>query len=474
MANRVKESARQKQFVIDWSVVPTHQTSEEQKTSEPLVEAETTTGSMPEKPPFHAVGLTMPKLSSGAAAIIHAHLPTPEVERWVEPAPVVAREPNTKSAAGSGHQLGRTKSSETPAMATYDLADSRCCRSVSGLVQVLPWDFRSSFPEPLEEAITTGKLHEEDAEPENVKSLHDEHARHALVILSDLDAVLDARRRGVDPSTDKAPRTEKQRERLEVLFREEPGRLEHAFSVLMDVYEEAFGGEATDAFRKAIRAWHAGIEVISEHPPCSLPLPQSVRGGVFGVEDAGTPVHLSVEEIETITDGVAEKLLGSADAETQDRVLRQYAEDFGQAAADRLAEWTDAKVRAEEAVEFNYDPGHPWHYYYKGDNANPIPLDEIPASDEHGFTEATKLPKDPKRRDAKLRQTLFDQERQLKENERRYTDLIENGVDALNDYDRKIAHGGDDGLAWASAIALSYNHVQHGRGRVQRLRQKLA
>jgi plasmid stabilization system protein ParE len=341
-------------------------------------------------------------------------------------------------------------------------------------VQVLPWDFRFSFPEPLEEAIIAGKLHEEDAEPENVKSLHDEHARHALVILSDLDAVMDARRRGVDPRTGNAPRTDKQRERLEVLFREEPGRLEHAFGVLMDVYEEAFGPEATDAFRKAIRAWHAGIEVLADHPPCVPPFPESVRDGVFGVEDDGTPVRLSVEEIETITDRVAEKLLGSADEETKDRVLRQYAQDFGQAAADRLAAWTDTKVRAEEAKEFSYDPGHPWHYYYKGDNANPIPLDEIPASDEHGFAEATKLPKDPKLRDAKLRQTLFDQERQLKENEHRYTDLMENGVDALNDYDRNIAHGGDDGLAWASAIALSYNHIRHGRGRVQWLRQKLA
>ena len=67
------------------------------------------------------------------------------------------------------------------------------------LKQVLPWDFRTSFPEPMEEAILNGKLQPEDAEPENLASLHDEHARHGLALLHDLDAVMDARRLSVDP-----------------------------------------------------------------------------------------------------------------------------------------------------------------------------------------------------------------------------------------------------------------------------------
>ena len=166
MANRVKESARQEQFVMDW-VVPPQQTSEEQKTLDLPSPAETTQSSMPEKLPI----LTMPKRSPEAAAIIHAHLPTPDAEQWVE-APRFTRESTTNSDAGKRPRLGRSRSSETSAMATHDLAGSRFCRSVSGLVQVLPWDFRSSFPEPLEEAIIAGKLHEEDAELENVKGLH--------------------------------------------------------------------------------------------------------------------------------------------------------------------------------------------------------------------------------------------------------------------------------------------------------------
>jgi hypothetical protein len=51
--------------------------------------------------------------------------------------------------------------------------------------------------------------------------------------------------------------------------------------------------------------------------------------------------------------------------------------------------------------------------------------------------------------------------------------LIEHGVDALSQYDREIAHGGNDELAWASAIALKYNHISGARGRVQWLEQQL-
>jgi hypothetical protein len=134
------------------------------------------------------------------------------------------------------------------------------------LLQVLPWDFRTSFPEPLKEAILHGKLQPEDTTPENLKALHDEHAREALALLSDLDTICDARRIGVNPHTAMAPRTEKQRQALEKLFKEELGRLEHAFDTLIDVYDEVFGPDAAEAFRKAIRAWHAGVEVMGGIP----------------------------------------------------------------------------------------------------------------------------------------------------------------------------------------------------------------
>jgi hypothetical protein len=182
-----------------------------------------------------------------------------------------------------------------------------------GLVQTLPWDFRTSFPEPLEEAIEAGALNEDDAAPENLRSLHDEHARHALVLLSDLDAVMDARRQSVDPRTGKAPRTPKQREVLEALFRYEPERLQHSFDVLMDVYEEVFGADAAGAFRKAIRAWHAGVEVItSSRPRCH-------RGRELSRRECSARKRMAplsqptAGEVAEITEQLSDQLIGTGE-----------------------------------------------------------------------------------------------------------------------------------------------------------------
>src|SRR5437870_5423017 len=57
----------------------------------------------------------------------------------------------------------------------------------AGLVQVLPWDFKSSFPEPLESAVEAGVLGTDEIDATGLLALHDEHARHALAILSDLE-----------------------------------------------------------------------------------------------------------------------------------------------------------------------------------------------------------------------------------------------------------------------------------------------
>lgn len=64
---------------------------------------------------------------------------------------------------------------------------------------------------------------------------------------------------------------------------------------------------------------------------------------------------------------------------------------------------------------------------------------------------------------------LDDQQRQLEEDKKRYQDLLERGPAALSDYDRNIAHGGEDELAWASAIALKFIHISGGLERVAQL-----
>jgi hypothetical protein len=86
------------------------------------------------------------------------------------------------------------------------------------LVQHLKWDFCDSFPQPTEEAIEAGIISDEDLTPGNIRAIHDEHAREMLAMLRDLDAIMDARRRGVDPSTGHAHRTTASKERLSKLF----------------------------------------------------------------------------------------------------------------------------------------------------------------------------------------------------------------------------------------------------------------
>jgi hypothetical protein len=253
-----------------------------------------------------------------------------------------------------------------------------------GLVQRLPWDFQTTFPQPTTEAIDAGIISDEDTTPEAIQAIHDEHAREALAVLHDLDAVLDARRRGVDPRNNKAPTLQPAKERLEKFFVTEPARLEHWFQNLMDVYEQAFGAEAADAFNKALRARHAGIPVVAEDQPETIaptppkqaevvpkpcrsrrprhivarlpvprPLPAAIAACRFGQEENGKPVRPSSQEVRAITEQLAEKLidlldsLTSTPANTKDNVIAQfmagitaYAEDFGPHAADQLEAYT--------------------------------------------------------------------------------------------------------------------------------------
>jgi hypothetical protein len=254
----------------------------------------------------------------------------------------------------------------------------------------LRWDFTATFPQPTEEAIDAGRILEEDTTPEALRSIHQEHAREALATLHDLDAILDARRRGTDPATGQTPRTAASRERLAKRLESEPIRLEHAFTVLMDVYEEVFGGEARDAFAKAVRGWHAGVEVVAEvhrrskpsersalfptevmprnarppripaRLPVPRPLPDAVAAKRFGEEENGKPVRPGPNEVRAITEQHAEKLIdlldglrASPDAQNPSLLesfqtgILSYAEDFGPVAAQRL----ESYVRRQSSLD---------------------------------------------------------------------------------------------------------------------------
>jgi hypothetical protein len=156
----------------------------------------------------------------------------------------------------------------------------------------------------------------------------------------------------------------------------------------------------------------------------------------------------------------------------REKLLGQYAADFGSDAAAALDHWSSCINSAEEneTDTLQYDPGHPWHYYHEGDAAEPMPVANIPAAPRWDLPDP---PKNPKKREAFLRQMLADQERQLAADQERYTQLAEKGADALSTYDRTIAYNGNDDLAWAGAVALKFNHIRHGLARVAALQAAL-
>jgi len=256
----------------------------------------------------------------------------------------------------------------------------------------LRWDFEQTFPRPLEQAIEAGLLHEEDADPEALRSLHAAHAREVMALLSRIDVVADARRRELDPETGRAPRTEKAKDALRRRLAREPEYLRHTLDVLIDVYAEAFGDEAAVCFRTACEARHAGYHVVAQQqrpgaaqsiardskcPPASgwaepdrsapfpgeaeddglplaRPLCAAVLAGVFGFEDDGRPVDPSAEEVEAITRPQAERLIAASQTpssgwEHSREILRRYEEDFGAQAAERLERYAFTVARAERA-----------------------------------------------------------------------------------------------------------------------------
>jgi hypothetical protein len=258
---------------------------------------------------------------------------------------------------------------------------------IQPLVLRLKWDFRTSFPEPTEEAIDAGILQPEDATDEGIRSIHEEHARELLVVLNDLSAVMDARRMGVDPATGRTPRTDAGRKRLAVHFAKEPGQLQHRKEILLGSYADAFGYEAAAEFEKAVDAWHAGIEVVGEkspqpvcaaipapvttetrtHPkrgsphvlPCPKPLPAAVKTGQFGYEENGQPVRPGTAETRAIIRNHADKLidlldeLRTAPQAAKDSLRNRFAagvaafaEDFGNESALRLETYVEREASA--------------------------------------------------------------------------------------------------------------------------------
>jgi len=336
------------------------------------------------------------------------------------------------------------------------------------LVRVLPWDFHSSFPEP--EHPLSSVLGVE--QPLDVQDFHHKLAHRGVEVLEGIDWIAQAHHLGVDPNTGAAPKHNHDLDALRRRLHTEKAEQEEAFEASLGDYEKTFGRVAAEAFRTAMRIWHLGGIIITRVPPTSPAKTESVADARFGHEEDGSAVNPSAEEVFEITSELADYLRDLDDPATRETLLGQYAADFGQEAAETLDRWARCIniVEEKEIDSLQYDPGHPWHYYREGDAAEPMSAHEIPAAPKYELPSA---PKNPKKRNEFFKKMLADQEKQLQGDMDRYTELAENGSEALSEYDRNIAHNGNDDLAWASAIALKFNHIRYGQARIAALRAVL-
>lgn len=126
---------------------------------------------------------------------------------------------------------------------------------------------------------------------------------------------------------------------------------------------------------------------------------------------------------------------------------------------------------AGAAEGHGFAPGHPWHYIRRGDNAPPVPFDDIPPAEDYGRSLERELPKPAAKRIIKARQILEAERRSLEQARARYEDVIARGAEALSRYDREIAYGGNDELARAGTLALLFNQISWRRGRIAYLEQ---
>ena len=130
------------------------------------------------------------------------------------------------------------------------------------------------------------------------------------------------------------------------------------------------------------------------------------------------------------------------------------------------AEAAPALISSPHSSGHSYGPGHPWHYYREGDNAPPVPFDDIPASEESGRAMESELPKPRAKRIIAVRERLDSERSELDEARVRYQEIIDRGAAALSRYDREIAYGGNDELARAGTLALLYNQIAWRKGRI--------
>lgn len=244
---------------------------------------------------------------------------------------------------------------------------------------------------------------------------------------------------------------------------------------------------------------------IVDSPLLAVPLESAVAAGVFGCTTDG-PFAPDEEEVEALTGEHAnEMIVLLSDLQAVEHALRfgydpatrrvpiaseqrdslsarldkegkrlsqayadavaAYAEGFGDTAAAGLDEWVRKTVAGGVPQREPYPPSHPWHYHHAGDNAPPIPVDEIEPDPQAGQWLEPRLPKNPTKRMQVLREMLEKERASLAADYDRYKRIVERGAEALSRYDREIAHT-SDAMAVATALSLKYSHISQGLWRV--------
>lgn len=125
-----------------------------------------------------------------------------------------------------------------------------------------------------------------------------------------------------------------------------------------------------------------------------------------------------------------------------------------------------SSLNANSLDDHRYPPNHPWHYLGEGDNAPPVPFDDIPPAENYDGSVERDLPKPAVKRIIKARQILEAERTGLEQARLHYEDVIARGAEALSRYDREIAYGGNDELARAGTLALLYNQIAWRKGRI--------
>lgn len=255
-----------------------------------------------------------------------------------------------------------------------------------------------------------------------------------------------------------------------------------------------------------------GVACGVEDLPIAKPLPAAVAAGAFGWTTEG-PISPDDEEVAALTAEHANGMIVllsdchavedalrfgydpatrriPATAEKRDALVQSlqkeheqlvgsytdavnvYADAFGESAAAELDRSVRSIVAAGDPHKSPYPPSHPWHYFHAGDNAPPLPVDQIPVDDDAGRFLEPGLPKNSAKRIARLREWLTREQEQLQADKNRYAEIVERGAEALSRYDREIAYSSDE-MARACALALKYRHVSLALGRLRWIEAEL-